>query len=59
MASLAQTRAARFFGFEQGERGGDQRERGNRGDAHGHGGDGHAAREEQCHAKDRDDADGA
>ena len=58
MASLAQAHAARFFGFEQGERGGDQHERGNRGNTHGHSRDGHAAREEQRHAKDCDDAGG-
>ena len=58
MADLAQAHAARFFGLEQGERRGDQHERGDGGDTHGHGRDGHAAREEQCHAKDRDDTGG-
>ena len=59
VADLAQAHAARFFGLEQGERRGDQHERGDRGDTHVHGRDGHAAREEQRHAEDRDDADGA
>ena len=59
MADLAQAHAARFFGLEQGERGGDQHERGDGRDTHGHGGDGHAAREEQRHGKDREDTDGA
>ena len=59
VADLAQAHVARFFGLEQGERRGDQHERGDRGDTHGHGRDGHAAREEQRHAEDRDDADGA
>ena len=58
MADLAQAHVARFFGLEQGKRRGDQHERGDGGDTHGHGRDGHAAREEQCHAKDRDDAGG-
>ena len=59
MADLAQAHAARFFGLEQGKRRGDQHERGDGGDTHDHGRDGHTAREEQRHAKDRDDADGA
>ena len=58
MTDLAQAHAARFFGLEQGERRGDQHERGDGGDTHDHGRDGHAAREEQCHAKDRDDTGG-